>query len=80
LGTNQGSRDIEITPCIQPDYYGLTLDIHNHRINRKFTNSWTLSNSLLSKKLVSTGIIKENLKFLEFNKEDTQQTQNSGTK
>lgn len=63
-------KKIEIRPSILSDHHGLKVYINN---NRKFTNSWKLSHSLLNKKHGSRRN-KEVKDFLELNEYENEYT------
>jgi exonuclease III len=41
-------KKIEITPCIQLDHSGIKLELNNKRNSRKYSNTWRLSNTLVT--------------------------------
>jgi hypothetical protein len=58
-------KKIEITPCILSDHNALKLELNNKNNSRKYTNNWTLNNTLLKDQWVIEEIRKEIKSFLE---------------
>ena len=63
-------KKTEIIPCILSDQHRLRLVFNSNKNNRKPTNTWKLSNSLVNDNLVKEEIKKEIKDFLEFNEND----------
>jgi exonuclease III len=40
-------KKIKIMPCMISDHNGIKLDLNNKRNHRKYSNTWTLNNTLL---------------------------------
>jgi hypothetical protein len=41
-------KKIEIIPCILSDHNALKLELNNKKNNKKYTNNWRLTNTLLN--------------------------------
>lgn len=57
-------KKVEITTCILSYHHGLKLDFNNNRNDRKPTNTWKLTNSLLNDYWIKAEIRKEIKDFL----------------
>jgi hypothetical protein len=71
-------KKIEITPCILSDHNAIKLELNN-KSNRKYSNNWSLNNTLLSVHWVIEKIreeIKKILPYSSLNENETTTCQN----
>jgi hypothetical protein len=63
-------KKIEIIPCIPSDHNAIKLELNNKNKEKKYANSWKLSNSLLNEQWVIDEIKEEIKMFLEVNENE----------
>jgi hypothetical protein len=69
-------KKTEITLYILSDHNRINLDLNNKRNHRKYSNTWSLNNTLLKNQCVTEVIRKEIEKFLEYNGNENTTYQN----